>query len=94
MQDIISKLGIKNLSKEEHIIIDRARKIEKFMTQPFFSAEFFTGESGKSVKLEDTIVGCNMILNGELDDLPEDAFYLAGNIDDVKAKADEIKGNQ
>jgi len=72
----------------------RARKIEKFLSQPFFVAEIFTGMSGKYVKLEDTIAGFNMILSGELDDLPEHAFYLVGNIDEVKAKAAKIKSEK
>jgi F-type H+-transporting ATPase subunit beta len=70
--------------------VDRARKIEKFLSQPFFVAEIFTGMPGKYVKLEDTIKGFNMILAGELDELPEAAFYLVGNIDEAKAKAAKI----
>ena len=62
------------LSEEDRLTVDRARKIEKFLSQPFFVAEIFTGMSGKYVKLEDTISGFNMILSGELDDLPEQAF--------------------
>ena len=71
--------------------MDRARKIEKFLSQPFFVAEIFTGMSGKYVKLEDTIKGFNMILAGELDHLPEQAFYLVGSIEEVKAKAEKIE---
>ena len=71
-------------------VATRARKIEKFLSQPFFVAEIFTGMSGKYVKLEDTIKGFNMILAGELDHLPEQAFYLVGSIDEVKAKAEKI----
>ena len=70
--------------------MDRARKVEKFLSQPFFVAEIFTGMSGKYVKLEETIAGFNQILSGELDNLPEAAFYLVGNIDEVKAKAEKI----
>jgi F-type H+-transporting ATPase subunit beta len=70
--------------------VDRARKIEKFLSQPFFVAEIFTGQKGEYVKLEETIKGFNMILAGELDDLPEQAFYLVGTIDQVKAKAQKI----
>ena len=67
------------------------RKIEKFLSQPFFVAEIFTGMSGKYVYLEDTIKGFNMILAGELDHLPEQAFYLVGSIEEVKAKAEKIE---
>ena len=71
--------------------VDRARKIEKFLSQPFFVAEVFTGQSGEYVKLADTIKGFQQILAGELDDLPEQAFYLVGNIEQVKAKAEKIR---
>jgi F-type H+-transporting ATPase subunit beta len=71
--------------------VDRARKIEKFLSQPFFVAEVFTGQSGEYVKLADTIKGFQMILAGELDDLPEQAFYLVGNIDQVRAKAEKLR---
>ena len=70
--------------------MDRARKVEKFLSQPFFVAEIFTGMPGKYVKLEETIAGFTQILAGELDHLPEQAFYLVGNIDEVKAKAEKI----
>ena len=91
LQDIIAILGLDELSEEDRLTVDRARKIEKFLSQPFFVAEIFTGMSGKYVKLEDTIAGFNMILSGELDDLPEQAFYLVGNIEEVKAKAEKLK---
>jgi len=94
LQDIIAILGLDELSEEDRLTVDRARKIEKFLSQPFFVAEIFTGMSGKYVKLEDTIAGFNMILSGELDDLPEQAFYLVGNIDEVKAKAEKIKSEK
>ncbi len=90
LQDIIAILGLDELSEEDRKTVDRARKIEKFLSQPFFVAEIFTGMSGKYVKLEDTIKGFNMILAGELDQLPEQAFYLVGSIDEVKAKAEKI----
>ena len=94
LQDIIAILGLDELSEEDRLTVDRARKIEKFLSQPFFVAEIFTGMSGKYVKLEDTIAGFNMILSGELDDLPEQAFYLVGNIEEVKAKAEKIKSEK
>jgi len=90
LQDIIAILGLDELSEDDRRTVDRARKIEKFLSQPFFVAEIFTGQSGEYVKLEDTIKGFNMILAGELDDLPEAAFYLVGNIDQVRAKAQKI----
>ena len=90
LQDIIAILGLDELSEDDRRTVDRARKIEKFLSQPFFVAEIFTGMPGKYVKLEDTIKGFNQILAGELDDLPEAAFYLVGNVDEVRAKAAKI----
>jgi F-type H+-transporting ATPase subunit beta len=90
LQDIIAILGLDELSEDDRLTVDRARKIEKFLSQPFFVAEIFTGQKGEYVKLEDTIKGFNQILSGELDHLPEAAFYLVGNIDQVKAKAEKI----
>jgi F-type H+-transporting ATPase subunit beta len=90
LQDIIAILGLDELSEDDRQTVDRARKIEKFLSQPFFVAEIFTGMPGKYVKLEDTISGFNQILAGELDSLPEQSFYLVGNIDEVKAKAEKI----
>ena len=87
LQDIIAILGLDELSEEDRITVDRARKIERFLSQPFFVAEVFTGSPGKYVSLEDTIKGFQMILKGELDDLPEQAFYLVGDINEAIAKA-------
>jgi F-type H+-transporting ATPase subunit beta len=92
LQDIIAILGLDELSEEDRLIVARARKIERFLSQPFFVAEVFTGSPGKYVKLEDTIKGFQMILKGELDDLPEQAFYLVGDIAEAKAKAEKLKG--
>jgi F-type H+/Na+-transporting ATPase subunit beta len=91
LQDIIAILGIDELSEEDRLTVARARKIERFLSQPFFVAEIFTGSPGKYVSLEETIKGFSMILNGELDDLPEQAFYLVGNIDEAIAKAETLK---
>ncbi len=91
LQDIIAILGLDELSEDDRLIVDRARKIERFLSQPFFVAEVFTGLSGKYVPLEKTIQGFNMILSGELDDLPEAAFYLVGDIEEAKKKAEELK---
>jgi F-type H+-transporting ATPase subunit beta len=90
LQDIIAILGLDELSEDDRLTVNRARKIEKFLSQPFFVAEIFTGQKGEYVKLEETISGFNQILRGELDHLPEAAFYLVGNIDQVKAKAEKI----
>jgi F-type H+-transporting ATPase subunit beta len=93
LQDIIAILGIDELSEDDKLAVARARKIERFLSQPFFVAEVFTGSPGKYVSLVDTIKGFKMILNGELDDLPEQAFCLVGNIDEAleKAAADKAK---
>jgi len=91
LQDIIAILGIDELSEEDRLTVARARKVERFLSQPFFVAEIFTGSPGEYVSLEDTIKGFNMILTGELDDLPEQSFYLVGNIDQAIAKAETLK---
>jgi F-type H+-transporting ATPase subunit beta len=91
LQDIIAILGIDELSEDDRLTVARARKVERFLSQPFFVAEIFTGSPGEYVSLEDTIKGFSMTLNGELDDLPEQAFYLVGNIDQVIAKAERLK---
>ena len=91
LQDIIAILGLDELSEEDRKTVARARKIERFLSQPFFVAEVFTGSPGKYVSLADTIQGFNMILSGELDDLPEQAFYLVGDIDEAISKADSLK---
>ncbi|NET58547.1 MAG: F0F1 ATP synthase subunit beta [Symploca sp. SIO2E6] len=91
LQDIIAILGLDELSEDDRLTVARARKIERFLSQPFFVAEVFTGSPGKYVKLEETIKGFQMILKGELDDLPEQAFYLVGNIEEAIAKAEKIK---
>ncbi|XFA72071.1 F0F1 ATP synthase subunit beta [Thermosynechococcaceae cyanobacterium Okahandja] len=91
LQDIIAILGLDELSEEDRLTVARARKVERFLSQPFFVAEVFTGAPGKYVTLEDTIKGFQMILSGELDDLPEQAFYMVGNIEEAKAKAEKLK---
>ena len=91
LQDIIAILGIDELSEEDRLVVARARKVERFLSQPFFVAEIFTGSPGKYVSLEQTIKGFQMVLNGELDDLPEQAFYLVGDIDEAIAKAETLK---
>ena len=91
LQDIIAILGIDELSEEDRLVVARARKVERFLSQPFFVAEVFTGSPGKYVSLEDAIKGFNMILDGELDDLPEQAFYLVGDINEAIEKAQGLK---
>jgi len=91
LQDIIAILGIDELSEEDRLTVARARKVERFLSQPFFVAEIFTGSPGKYVSLEETIKGFTMIFDGDLDDLPEQAFYLVGNIDEAIEKAETLK---
>jgi F-type H+-transporting ATPase subunit beta len=86
LQEIIAILGLDELSEEDKIIVGRARRVERFLSQPFFVAEVFTGLSGKYVSLEDSVKGFKSILQGEYDSFPEQAFYLVGGIDDVIEK--------
>ncbi len=92
LQDIIAILGMDELSEDDKQVVDRARKVERFLSQPFFVAQQFTGLEGKYVTLEETISAFEEILDGKLDDLPEQAFYLVGNLDEVKAKAKKLAG--
>ncbi len=91
LQDIIAILGMDELSDEDRATVFRARKVQKFLSQPFFVAEQFTGLPGQLVSIEDTIRGFNMILNGELDDLPENGFHLVGNIEQAIEKGNRLK---
>ena len=91
LQDIIAILGLDELSEEDRLTVSRARKIERFLSQPFFVAEVFTGSPGKYVSLEQAIKGFQMILQGELDELPEQAFYLVGDIEEAINKAETLK---
>ncbi len=90
LQDIIAILGIDELSEDDKLIVARARKIERFFSQPFFVAERFTGIEGRYVPLKETVRGFREILDGKCDDLPEQAFMMAGTIEDVREKADKI----
>jgi F-type H+-transporting ATPase subunit beta len=90
LQDIIAILGLDELSEEDRLIVARARKIERFLSQPFFVAEVFTGSPGKYVSLAETIRGFNLILTGKLDELPEQAFYLVGTIDEAIERAAKL----
>ena len=91
LQDIIAILGMDELSEEDKMTVDRARKIERFLSQPFFVAEVFTGSPGKYVSLEESIAGFKGILDGKYDDLPEAAFYMVGSIEEVIEKAEKLK---
>ncbi|MEA3450351.1 MAG: F0F1 ATP synthase subunit beta, partial [Bacteroidota bacterium] len=83
LQDIIAILGMEELSEEDKLVVKRARKIQRFLSQPFHVAEAFTGRPGTLVPIEDTIKGFNKILSGELDNYPEDAFYMVGTIEEA-----------
>jgi F-type H+-transporting ATPase subunit beta len=87
LQDIIAILGMDELSEEDKVVVNRARRIERFLSQPFFVAEQFTGTQGRYVKLEDTIESFERVTNGEFDELPEQAFYMVGDINEVVDKA-------
>jgi len=90
LQDIIAILGMDELSDDDKLTVARARKIQRFLSQPFQVAEVFTGTPGKLVPLKETIKGFKMVLNGELDHLPEGAFYMVGGIEDVSARAEKL----
>jgi len=90
LQDIIAILGLDELSEEDRLVVARARKVERFLSQPFFVAEVFTGSPGKYVPLSETIQGFKLILTGEFDDLPEQSFYLVGNIDEAVEKGKKL----
>jgi F-type H+-transporting ATPase subunit beta len=92
LQDIIAILGLDELSEEDRLVVARARKVERFLSQPFFVAEIFTGSPGKYVSLADAIQGFNDLLDGKYDDLPEQSFYLVGDINEAIAKAEKING--
>lgn len=94
LQDIIAILGMDELSPEDKLTVERARKIERFLSQPFFVAEQFTGIPGEYVPLNETIRGFEEILDGKHDDIPEEAFYMAGSIDDVLEQAEELEGSE
>ena len=91
LQDIIAILGIEELSEEDRLTVFRARKIQRFLTQPFFVAEAFTGQPGKYVPLRETIRGFAEVLDGKHDELPEQAFYMVGTIDEALEKAEQMQ---
>jgi F-type H+-transporting ATPase subunit beta len=93
LQDIIAILGLDELSEEDRITVDRARKVQRFLSQPFFVAEVFTGMPGIFVPVEDTVDSFEQLVNGDLDDLPEQAFLNVGDADSARAKARELEAN-
>jgi F-type H+-transporting ATPase subunit beta len=92
LQDIIAILGIDELSEDDKALVARARRLQRFMSQPFFVAEVFTGRTGKYVAIKDTVASFKEILEGKADDLPEQAFFLAGTLDDVRENAKRLQG--
>jgi F-type H+-transporting ATPase subunit beta len=90
LQDIIAILGIEELSEEDKLTVSRARKIQRFMSQPFFVAQQFTGFEGRYVKKEDTVRSFKEIVEGKHDDLPEQAFYMVGTIEEAREKAEKM----
>ena len=91
LQDIIAILGMEELSDEDKLIVARARKLQRFLSQPFFVAEVFTGQPGRYVKLADTIKGFKEIVDGKHDELPEQAFYMVGGIEEAQEKAAKMR---
>jgi F-type H+-transporting ATPase subunit beta len=91
LQDIIAILGMDELSDEDKLVVARARKIQRFLSQPFFVAEAFTGQPGRYVSVKETIRGFRELLDGKCDDLPEQAFYMVGTIDEAREKSDRLK---
>jgi F-type H+-transporting ATPase subunit beta len=94
LQDIIAILGMDELSEEDKVIVQRARKIQKFLSQPFFVAQVFTGMDGRYVKLEDTVRSFKAVVAGEYDHLPENAFYMVGSIEEAVAQAEKMKAEE
>jgi F-type H+-transporting ATPase subunit beta len=90
LQDIIAILGMEELSDEDKLVVSRARRVQRFLSQPFSVAEAFTGLEGKFVTIDETIKGFNMILDGEVDYLPEAAFMLVGSIDEAIEKGEKL----
>jgi F-type H+-transporting ATPase subunit beta len=90
LQDIIAILGMDELSEEDKLVVSRARKIQRFLSQPFHVAEEFTGAAGKYVKVEDTVAGFKEIVEGKHDSIPEQAFYMVGDLDEALARAEKL----
>jgi F-type H+-transporting ATPase subunit beta len=92
LQDIIAILGMDELSEDDKLVVSRARKIQRFLSQPFFVAEAFTGSAGKYVPIAETVRGFKEILDGKRDELPEQAFFMVGGIDEAVEKARKMMG--
>ena len=88
MRDVIALLGVEELSRDEQLLVGRARRLQRFLTQPFFVAAAFTGMEGRSVSIADTIAGCKAILSGECDDWDERSLYMIGSLDEARARED------
>ena len=93
LQDIIASLGLDELSEEDRLVVSRARKVQRFLSQPFYVAEVFTGVSGETVPIAETVESFEQLVNGDLDDLPEQAFLNVGDADSARAKARELEKN-
>jgi F-type H+/Na+-transporting ATPase subunit beta len=94
LKDIIAMLGMEELSREDRRTVNRARRLERFLTQPFFTTEQFTGHKGRMVDIDETLDGCERIMNDEFHDHPERALYMVGGVDEVETKADKDKKKQ
>jgi F-type H+-transporting ATPase subunit beta len=94
LQDIIAILGIDELSEDDKITVGRARRIQRFLSQPFFVAEQFTGREGRYVKVADTVASFRELVEGKCDDLPEQAFYMVGSIDEAREQAEKIQSGK
>jgi len=94
LQDIIAILGMDELSEEDKLVVARARKIQRFLSQPFHVAETFTGKPGRYVPVKETIAGFKEIISGNMDQIPEQAFYMVGNLDEVLQKAEQLKADR
>ncbi|MBI3079071.1 MAG: F0F1 ATP synthase subunit beta, partial [Deltaproteobacteria bacterium] len=90
LQDIIAILGMEELSEDDKLVVSRARKIQRFLSQPFFVAEAFTGTPGRYVKVKDTVRGFKELVEGKYDDIPEQAFYMVGTIEEALEKAERL----
>ncbi|HTX52725.1 MAG TPA: F0F1 ATP synthase subunit beta, partial [Candidatus Baltobacteraceae bacterium] len=93
LQDIIAILGMDELSDEDKLVVGRARRIQRFLSQPFFVAETFTGQAGRYVPVAETVKGFKELLDGKCDELPEQAFFMVGTIDEVREKAEKFKAS-
>lgn len=94
LQDIIAILGMDELSEDDKLVVARARKVQRFLSQPFFVAEQFTGQPGRYVKLKDSVQGFKELIEGKADDLPEQAFYMVGTLDEAREKAEKLAGHK